>query len=118
MAMNRSRSPLANGRSLTLVGSMLCAAAMTGGCENSTPTGPGGDRSGHSAAPSATTPAAGNQGKGNVDTSSRRRAPEAANRGSPPGEVTPLGPGDRRSVRISIILEESSSIFVLGFLAG
>jgi hypothetical protein len=72
MAMNRSRSPVANGRSLTLVGTMLCAAAMTGGCESSAPSGPGATAP-VSSTPSATSPAAGNQGKGKVDTSSRRQ---------------------------------------------
>jgi hypothetical protein len=72
MAMNRSRSPLANGRSLTLVGSMLCAAAMAGGCESSAPTTPATSNPGASAPPAAS-PAAGDQGKGKVDTSSRRQ---------------------------------------------
>ncbi len=82
MAMNRSRSPLANGRSLTLVGTMLCAAAMAGGCESSAPSGPGATVP-VSSTPAATAPAAGNQGKGNADMSSRRQHQKQQTGGAP-----------------------------------
>jgi hypothetical protein len=82
MAMNRSRSPLANGRSLTLVGSMLCAAAITSGCESSAPSGPGATAP-VSSTPSATSPAAGNQGKGTTDLSSRRQHQKQQAGGAP-----------------------------------
>lgn len=82
MAMNRSRAPLASGRCLALVGSMLCAAAMAGGCENSAPSGPGATVP-VASTPSATSPTTGTQGKGKLDTSSRRQHQKQQAGGAP-----------------------------------
>ncbi len=85
MAMNRSRAPQMTGRSLTLVGSMLCAAALAGGCESSAPSSPATSNPGASAPP-AESPAAGNQGKGKVDTSSRRQRQKQQTGGTAPAK--------------------------------
>jgi hypothetical protein len=82
MAMNLSRAPLANGRCLTLVGSMLCVAAMAGGCDSNAPSSPAATAPGQSAPPAAS-PAAGNQDKGNLDTSSRRQHQKQQPGGAP-----------------------------------
>ncbi len=82
MAMNRNRAPLANGRCLTLVGSMLCAAAMAVGCESSAPSGPSATAP-VSSSPPAASPEAGKQGKGKVDTSSRRQHQKQQTGGAP-----------------------------------
>jgi hypothetical protein len=72
MAMNRSRDAVASGRCLRLVGSMLGAVAMAGGCESSTPTSPPATAP-VAPAPPAASPAAGDRGKNNLDTTSRRQ---------------------------------------------